>query len=162
MSPEPAVGSVRVGVISDTHGEIPVAALRALEGVDAIVHAGDCGTGYVLDILESIAPVTAVCGNCDLPGSLPCPHALRVELGGVVVVVAHRERDLAGSLEPAIAGARVAIIGHTHVGRIETRDGVLWVNPGSAVSPRLGSPASVAIVSIGADGDVSAEIVPLG
>jgi putative phosphoesterase len=151
----------RIGVISDTHGEVPDAALEAFEGVDAIVHAGDCGTGYALDLLQAIAPVTAVCGNCDLPGSLPYPHAANVELGGVRVVVAHRDRDLAGSLEPARAGARIAIVGHSHVAGAGEREGVLWVNPGSPAFPRKGSPASVAIVTVAADGSVSAEIVPL-
>jgi putative phosphoesterase len=152
----------RIGVVSDTHGEVPETVLEAFEGVDAIVHAGDCGTGHVLDLLEAIAPVTAVCGNCDLPGALPCPHVANVVLGGVRVVVAHRERDLAGSLDPATAGARVAIIGHSHVAAIGERDGVLWVNPGSAAFPREGQPPSVAIISVTAGGGVSAEIVPLG
>jgi putative phosphoesterase len=155
-------GAFRIGVISDTHGELPTAVLDAFAGVDAIVHAGDCGTGYVVDELEAIAPVTAVCGNCDLPGSLPYPHVANAVLGGVLFVVAHRDRDLAGSLDPVRAGARVAVVGHSHVAGVGERDGVLWVNPGSPVSPRLGTAASVAIVTVSADGDVSAEIVHVG
>ena len=150
-----------IGVVSDTHGEVPDSALEALQGVDAIVHAGDCGTGYVIEALEAIAPVTAVCGNCDLPGALPCPHVANVVLGGVRVVVAHRERDLAGSLDPATAGARVAITGHSHVAAIGERDGVMWVNPGSPAFPRNAQPPSVAIISVAADGEVSARVVPL-
>lgn len=162
MSAAPGVRPLRIGVISDTHGEVPDSVLEALAGVDAIVHAGDCGTGHVLDILGTVAPVTAVCGNCDVPGSLPCPFAVNVEFGGVRFVIAHRERDLAGSMDPVRAGARIAITGHSHVAAIGERDGVLWVNPGSPSFPRGGQPASVAIVTVAPDGSVSAEIVPLG
>jgi putative phosphoesterase len=150
-----------IGVVSDTHGELPSAVLDLFAGVDAIVHAGDSGTGYALDLLEAIAPVTAVCGNCDISGAASLPLAVNVELGGVRAVVAHRERDLAGSLDPTRAGARIAIVGHTHVGAIEERHGVLWVNPGSPVHPREGSPASVAIVTVEPGGRVSARLEPV-
>ena len=161
MSDEPTGLPFRIGVISDTHGGVPDAVLDVFAGVDAIVHAGDCGPGYEAEVLEAIAPVTAVCGNCDLPGALPCPHVANVVLGGVRVVVAHRERDLAGSLDPATAGARVAITGHSHVAAIGERDGVMWVNPGSPAFPRNAQPPSVAIISVAADGEVSAKVVPL-
>jgi hypothetical protein len=161
VSGESAARPFRIGVISDTHGELPDAVLEEFEGVDAIVHAGDCGTAYVLEALERIAPVTAVCGNCDLPGTLPCPHVVNVELGGVRIVVAHRERDLAGSLEPARAGARVAITRHSHIAAIGERDGVLWVNPGSPSFPRGGQPASVGFIVVEPDGSLRASVVPL-
>jgi putative phosphoesterase len=151
-----------IGVVSDTHGELPAAVLDLFAGVDAIVHAGDSGTGYALDLLAAIAPVTAVCGNCDVPGEASLPLAVNVVLGGVRAVVAHRERDLAGSLDPVRAGARLAIVGHTHIGAVEERDGVVWVNPGSPVHPRGGSPASVAIVTVTPDGQVKARLEPVG
>jgi putative phosphoesterase len=162
VSAAPAARPFTIGVVSDTHGELPDAVTAAFAGVDAIVHAGDSGAGYALDLLEAIAPVTAVCGNCDVPGAISLPLAVKVELSGVRTVVAHRERDLAGSLDPARAGARLAIVGHTHVGLIEERDGVLWVNPGSPVHPRGGSPASVAIVTVAPDGGLSARLEPVG
>jgi putative phosphoesterase len=151
----------RIGVIADTHGELPAAVEAAFAGVDAIVHAGDVGPGYALETLEAIAPVTAVCGNCDVsaPGALPI--AANVMLGGVRVVVAHRDRDLGGSLDPVQAGARVAVIGHSHLAGVGEREGVLWVNPGSPSFPRGNMPPSVAIVTIGADGSVGAEVVAL-
>ncbi|HEY5507000.1 MAG TPA: metallophosphoesterase family protein [Coriobacteriia bacterium] len=160
--PDPAAPPFRIGVISDTHGELPDAVERAFAGVDAIVHAGDIGSGYALDLLEAIAPVTAVAGNMDVGRAAELPLAANVSLGGVRVLVAHRQRDLAGSLDPVRAGARVAVVGHTHVPMVEERDGVLWVNPGSPVAPRAGSAPSVAIVTIRPDGAVSAEIVALG
>lgn len=162
MSAEPAARPFTIGVVSDTHGELPDAVVGLFAGVDAIVHAGDSGAGYALDLLETIAPVTAVCGNCDVPGAAPLPLAANVELGGVRTVVAHRERDLAGSLDPVRAGARLAIVGHTHVGAIGERNGVLWVNPGSPVHPRGGSPASVAIVTVAPDGGLSARLETVG
>lgn len=151
----------RIGVISDTHGELPDAVEGIFEGVDAIVHAGDVGSPYALDVLGAIAPVTAVCGNCDLGMGSTDPIAVNVMLGGVRVLVAHRERDLAGSLDPVRAGARIAITGHSHVAGVGERDGVLWVNPGSPSFPRGGLPASVAIITIGADGSIDAKVVPL-
>lgn len=161
MSDPATPAPFRIGVISDTHGELPDAVEQIFEGVDAIVHAGDVGPGFVLDLLGAIAPVTAVTGNMDLGPTALLPLALNVSLGGVHVIVAHRERDLAGSLDPVRAGARVAVFGHTHVPSIETRDGVVRVNPGSPTSPRAGSAPSVAIVTIGQGDAVSAEIVEL-
>ena len=161
MSEVAPCAAYRIGVISDTHGELPDAVEIAFEGVDAIVHAGDVGTGFVLDLLGAIAPTTAVSGNADYAEGPSMPLVANVRLGGVRVVVAHRERDLAGSLDPVRAGARIAIFGHTHVPSLEMRDGVLRVNPGSATQPREGSVGSVAIVTVAENGSVSGEIVPL-
>jgi uncharacterized protein len=157
----PASRAFRIGVIADTHGEVPAAVEQAFAGVDAIVHAGDAGSGYALESLEAIAPVTAVCGNCDVGNAALLPVAANVVLGGVRVVVAHRDRDLGGSLDPVRAGARVAIIGHSHVAGVGERDGVLWVNPGSPSFPRGGQPASVALITVAPDGAVDARVVAL-
>ena len=152
----------RIGVIADTHGDLPDGVEAAFDGVDAIVHAGDAGSGLALDVLGTIAPVIAVCGNCDVGVEAELPIAANVVLGGVRIVVAHRDRDLAGSLDPVRAGARVAIVGHSHVSGVGERDGVLWVNPGSPVLPRGGQPPSVAVLTVEADGSVDAHIVTLG
>jgi putative phosphoesterase len=151
----------RIGVVSDTHGEVPDPVLDAFAGVDAIVHAGDVGPGCALESLEAIAPVTAVRGNCDLEPVSVLPLAANVVLGGVRILVAHRDRDLAGSLDPVRVGARVAIVGHSHVVGSGERDGVLWVNPGSPSFPRGSEPATVAVITVQEDGSVSAEVVPL-
>lgn len=152
---------VRIGVISDTHGELPDFVEEAFAGVDAIIHAGDAGSGHVLDVLTAIAPTTAVCGNCDIGQAAMLPIAANIVLGGIRIVVAHRERDLAGSLDPVHAGARIAITGHSHVAAIGERDGVLWVNPGSPSFARGGKPPSVALITVGVGGSVEARIVPL-
>jgi putative phosphoesterase len=152
-----------VGVISDTHGGISPAALAALAGVDAIVHAGDVGEGGILELLREIAPVTVVRGNDD-HGTFGhgLPEVANVRLGGMRFLIAHKLEDLDGPTAPAAAGARIVVSGHTHVPKIEERGGILFVNPGSAFLPRGGNDATVAIVSIGADGSASARLVPLG
>jgi putative phosphoesterase len=81
-----------VGVISDTHGLIRPEALKALEGVSLIIHAGDVGKQSVLQRLENIAPVVAVRGNTDRDGWLKLPFT-ETEIGGVSLYVLH---DLAG------------------------------------------------------------------
>jgi len=153
----------RIGVIADTHGELPAAVEELFEGVDAIVHAGDVGGGLVLELLREIAPVTVVRGNCDggLEGLL-WPEVANMTLGGVRVLVAHQGSDLVDDLAPANVGARIVIRGHTHTGGVQERQGVVWVNPGSASFPRGDAPASVALISVGADGAVEARLVPLG
>lgn len=152
----------RIGVIADTHGELPPAVEELFEGVDAIVHAGDVGGGLVLDLLEAIAPVTVVRGNCDGGmEALRWPEVANVALGGVRVLVTHRGGDLVEDLAPARAGARVVIRGHTHAGSVQERHGVLWVNPGSPSFPRGGSRASVALISVGLGGEVEVHIAPL-
>jgi putative phosphoesterase len=152
----------RVGVISDTHGGVMPAALAAFEGVDAILHAGDVGDEWVLEVLGEIAPVTAVRGNDDR-GTLAheLPVLANVAVGGVRFLVTHRLGDLEGPTDPVNAGVRVVVSGHTHLPDIAERDGVLYVNPGSAFLPRGGNPPSVAIVRVFADGSADAEIVPL-
>lgn len=159
MSDAPAAKPFRIGVIADTHGDVPDGVEAIFAGVDAIVHAGDAGSGWALETLEAIAPVTAVCGNCDVGAAAELPIAANVVLGGVRVIVAHRDRDLAGSLDPVRAGARVAIVGHSHVSGVGERDGVLWVNPGSPSMPRGGQPPSVAIITVEPDGSVDAKVV---
>jgi uncharacterized protein len=162
MPGKAAARPFRIGVISDTHGELPAAVEELFEGVDAIVHAGDVGGGLVLESLAAIAPVTVVRGNCD--GGLEAllwPEVENIVLGGVRVLVAHRGGDLVEELAPARVGARIVIRGHTHAGDVQERQGVVWVNPGSASSPRGDAPASVALVDVDADGGVEARIVPL-
>lgn len=140
---------MRIGVISDTHGVLPAGVRIAFEGCDRIVHAGDVGSLDVLGALEAIAPVTAVAGNTDpwgIAGMLE--QVARLEEGGVSILVAHRLDD-AVRLHRA-SPADVLVYGHTHVPRVEDRDGVLFVNPGSAVRPRNGARPTVGLLEIAA------------
>ena len=151
----------RIGVISDTHGDLPDDALMALAGVDLILHAGDVGGRDVLETLAGIAPVHAVKGNNRDASEARLPLQVDVSAGGVRIVMAHQQADLVRSRAIERTGARVAVSGHTHAPEVEEFDGVLWVNPGSPSCPRRGNPRSVAVVTVAGDGAVAAEIVEL-
>jgi putative phosphoesterase len=139
--------SVRLGVISDTHGLLRPQALKALQGVDHIIHAGDIGGQEILAELGQIAPVTAVRGNMDLDGwSCHLGGTEVVEVGGVSVYVLHDLDQL--DLIPAAAGFDAVVFGHTHLPEIRREKGVLYLNPGSAGPVRGSKPVSLAIVEV--------------
>jgi uncharacterized protein len=148
-----------VGVISDTHGLLRPQALAALEGVQRIVHAGDVGDPHILSQLRSIAPTTAVRGNVDTGAwAAALPMTDVVEVGGVHLYVLH---DLAAlDLDPKAAGFAAVISGHTHRPAAQVRNGVLYLNPGSAGPRRFKLPIAVARLEIVGD-RVSHEIVEL-
>jgi putative phosphoesterase len=132
-----------VGVISDTHGLLRPQALRRLRGSDLIVHCGDVGAPQVLDALKSIAPVHAVRGNNDHgPWASKLPRDQVVEVGSQLLYVIHDIAEL--DLEPAAAGISAVLSGHSHRPRIERREGVLFLNPGSAGPRRFSLPIAVA------------------
>ena len=140
---------MRVGVISDTHGLLRPEAMAVLRkaAVEHIFHAGDIGDMAILKVFESIAPVTAIRGNTDLSG--PCsalPPTDLVELGGKFIYLVHSVHDL--DLDPVVAGISVVISGHSHRSSIETRDGVLYFNPGSAGPRRFSLPISVGLLTL--------------
>ena len=120
-----------IGLISDTHGLLREEALRALRGSELIVHAGDVGRPEILEALRAIAPVIAVRGNVD--AELWCealPLSELVEANGVKLYVLHNLNDL--DLNPRMAGFDIVISGHTHRPVEFEKDGVLYINPGSA------------------------------
>jgi putative phosphoesterase len=150
---------VILGVISDTHGLLRPQAIRALQGVDRIIHAGDVGGPEVLSELAAVAPVVAVRGNNDSgPWADALPHTQAVDASGLLVYVIHDVGEL--DLDPAAAGIRVVIAGHSHRPGQQERDGVLWFNPGSAGPRRFKLPITLGRLIIEA-GVVRAEIVPL-
>jgi putative phosphoesterase len=148
-----------VGVISDTHGLMRPQALAALAGVDHIIHAGDIGGIEVLAALRTLAPVTAVRGNNDRQ---PWADAIReretLTVGGISIHVLHDVKEL--DLDPVTSGVRAVIAGHSHRPRIERREGVLFLNPGSAGPRRFTLPVSVARLRVD-DGRLEPEIVEL-
>jgi putative phosphoesterase len=133
----------RIGVISDTHGLLRPEALAFLAGSDHIVHAGDVGDPTILDALATIAPVTAIRGNVDTDAwARPLPETTRVAIAGVTIYVLH---DLGAlDLQPHAHGIRVVVYGHSHTPSVTERDGVLYLNPGSAGPRRFRLPVSAA------------------
>src|SRR5690606_8426515 len=132
----------RIGLISDTHGLLRPEAVAFLRGSDFLIHAGDIGNAAVLEQLRELAPVTAVRGNNDKGAWADTLAETEVlEVNGVAVFVLHDVADL--DLDPAAAGFRVVVFGHSHRPSSETRDGVLYVNPGSAGPRRFKLPISV-------------------
>ena len=132
-----------VGLISDTHGLLRPEALRALEGSDLIIHAGDVGKPEILDDLRALAPVVAVRGNVDRgewASALPLTAA--AEAGPAVIYVLHDVQQL--DLDPAAAGFHVVVSGHSHKPSRTERGGVLYINPGSAGPRRFKLPLTVA------------------
>lgn len=153
---------MRVGLISDTHGLVREEALAALAKSDVILHAGDIGGPHVLDALSAIAEVHAIRGNVDEPDELAekkpkkldprwaqaLPVTRTLELAGHRVHLVHAIADL--SIDPVAEGIDVVVSGHSHVPSVDRRDGVLYVNPGSAGPRRFRLPVCVARLTLGA------------
>jgi putative phosphoesterase len=148
---------MKVGVISDTQGLLRPEAVELLRGSEYIVHAGDIGAPEIVGELEKIAPGTAIRGNVDTQAwARKFAETEVVELGGAFLYVIHDANAL--DLNPKAAGFAVVISGHSHKPKQETKDGVLYFNPGSAGPRRFKLPISVGRLVI-ADGKVSAEIL---
>ena len=151
--------SILIGVISDTHGLLRPEAMEVLRGSDHIIHAGDVGSPEILEKLSTIAPVIAVRGNIDQGAwSRRFPETQVLELSGVSIYVLHDLAQL--DLKPKAAGFSVVVSGHSHVPKQETRDGVLYFNPGSAGPRRFKLPVSLGRLVLEA-GSVSGELVQL-
>ncbi len=150
---------MKLGVISDTHGLLRPEAVTALRGCARIIHAGDVGRPAVLAELERIAPVEAVRGNVDHGAwAEALPHDRVVEAGGLQLYVLHDLEQL--DLDPAAAGFRVVITGHSHRPAAERRNGVLYLNPGSAGPRRFRLPVSLARLQLH-NGEVREELIEL-
>ena len=148
-----------IGVVSDTHGLLRPEALEALRGSDLIIHAGDIGQVEVIESLLSIAPVIAIRGNNDKDKwARKFSETAVVEFGKVRMYVIHNIKEL--EIDPAIAGFRVVISGHSHRPSIVERDRVLFLNPGSAGPRRFKLPIAVAYLRVRGE-SVSSRIVEL-
>ncbi len=151
---------MKLGIVSDTHGLLRPEIWPALKGVDRILHLGDVGKASILKALEEIAPVTAVRGNVDREGAcgkLPETEVVLVE--GRYIYMLHDVKTL--HLDPAAGKFAAVLSGHTHVPNYFTKKGVLYFNPGSCGPRRFELPVTVGLLTVGADGELKAEIVPL-
>ncbi|RRV71417.1 metallophosphoesterase [Stutzerimonas stutzeri] len=150
---------MRIGLISDTHGLLRPEAEAALQGCDQIIHAGDIGKPQVLDGLRAIAPLEAIRGNIDTADwAQVLPERLDLRIEGLTLHVLHDLKQL--DIDPLAAGVDVVIAGHSHKPKVERRDGVLYVNPGSAGPRRFSLPISLALLELN-DGQAQVELISL-
>lgn len=153
------MGTIRVGLISDTHNLLRPEARRALQGVDRIIHAGDICDARVLQELAAIAPVTAVRGNNDRgPWAEVLEEKAQLDIGGVRVYIVHDLHDL--DVTPERAGIKVVVTGHSHRPLMKMENGVLYINPGSAGPRRFKLPISIGFLEI-TDGKPKARLQTL-
>jgi hypothetical protein len=151
--------SIVIGIISDTHGLLRPEAIKALQGSSLIIHAGDIGKESIIPELESIAPVYAVRGNVDhSPWAFRYPLTQVVETHGIFIYVHHGHLEL--DLDLQAAGFHILISGHTHEPLVEHKNGILYVNPGSAGPKRFHLPVSLASLNI-QHGNFNAKIISL-
>jgi putative phosphoesterase len=137
----------RVGLISDTHGLLRQEAVEALRGSELIIHAGDVGKPEILDILRTLAPVVAVRGNVDTADwAQVLPETAVAQAGGAMIYVLHDLNAL--DLNPRAAGFHIVVNGHTHKPVKYEREGVLYINPGSAGPRRFQLPVTVARLNL--------------
>ena len=149
----------KVGIISDTHGLLRPEAAEALQGSEFIIHAGDIGKGEIIESLSEVAPVTAVYGNIDKGETRSLyPSDAVLQVRGCYIYVLHIIDEL--NIDPDAAGFQVVVYGHSHKPAIERKNGVLYVNPGSAGPRRFSLPVTVARLTVSDDG-VDAEILEL-
>lgn len=158
-----------IGIISDTHGSLPPSILTTFEDCAHIIHAGDVGASSVIERLRSIAPITAVRGNCDsLALGLDLKWFATVVLDGVRFFVTHTPLDAQVSLHghgfiaPQQPLPHVCVHGHTHITRNERQGAVLVLCPGSPVSPRAGNDPTVMLVKIEDSGVAEVQVVKVG
>ncbi|MBK3759867.1 metallophosphoesterase family protein [Stutzerimonas frequens] len=150
---------MRIGLISDTHGLLRPEAVAALQGCAQIIHAGDIGKPQVLDGLRAIAPLEAIRGNIDTADwAQVLPERLDLRIGGLTLHVLHDLKQL--DIDPLAAGVDVVIAGHSHKPKVERRDGVLYVNPGSAGPRRFSLPISLALLELN-DDQAQVELISL-
>ena len=149
-----------IGLISDTHipsmgKEPPPHVIRAFEGVDLILHAGDIYIRSCIEWLERIAPVQATIswtsGTAEAAPRASAPVVVEVD-GYSIGLVHHLEMTpLGDDVYPGMIASKfpagesipeelqkgfdkpvdIVVFGYTHEAMVETHQGVLFVNPGS-------------------------------
>lgn len=157
---------IRIGVLSDTHRSsrnpraLPAVMLKAFEGCDLILHAGDVNAPWVLRELERIAPVRAVVGNNEeLPLRNDLPLELFFQAGDLLIGLMHGHHPSLTAREHTFQRMHgvvdLAIYGHSHVPEYIERDGLLMLNPGSPTQKRYQPQHTFAMVSVNSGLDVA-------
>ena len=135
---------MRIGILSDTHGLLRDEVMKALEGVDHIIHAGDIDSKEVIDSLESIAPVTVVRGNADKDWAEHIPVTVSIDLSGKRFYVIHNK----AKTDRDLSGYDVIVYGHSHKYSCLEKSGQIWFNPGCCGKRKPGQEISLAIAEI--------------
>ena len=139
--------SVRIGIVSDTHGQVRRELFSIFSGVEYILHAGDIGSPEIINCLEKIAPVCAVLGNTDSSIMFSgITETAIFETNSSRIMIIHDCKRL--DLDPTAADVNGIVCGHTHIPSIKYKKKVLYLNPGSAGPRRFDLPVSVAIIDI--------------
>ena len=139
----------QIGLISDTHGLLRPEAVEALRGSELILHAGDVGKPEILDELRKLAPVVAIRGNVDTaPWTSKLQETELVETQAATFYLIHNVNEL--DLNPAAAGIHIVLFGHSHQPAQYEKNGVLYINPGSAGPRRFNLPISLARLNLAA------------
>lgn len=159
-----------IGLISDTHipdraRELPKNVISAFQNVDLILHAGDLTSMEVIDELEKIAPTIAIQGNMDRAAGIILPNAKVIEAEGIKIGIAHGEVYPRADTQQLLYLAKqldtdILVTGHSHQPKIEQIDGILLLNPGSPIVPRLAD-RTVMLLEIN-NKDVDVEVVKIG
>jgi putative phosphoesterase len=138
---------VRIGIISDTHGHLREEIIQAFKGCQLIFHAGDIGAKNILDTLNHMAPIIAVKGNNDKADwANHLPSEIWHQVNGKSIYMIH---DLKACKEVFDGGkADIVISGHSHIYKEETRDNILYLNPGGAGPKRFGRQATAMVLEL--------------
>ena len=136
--------TMRIGILSDTHGLLRDEVKTALEGVDHIIHAGDIDRPEVIEVLRSIAPVIVVRGNADKDWAEHIPTTGSVDLSGKRFFIIHNK----GKIDCDLSGYDVIVFGHSHKYSCIEKDGQTWINPGCCGKRKPGQEISLAIAEI--------------
>lgn len=145
-APVPPI-ALQIGIISDTHGLLRPQAEKCLAGVDHIIHGGDIGSPDIIPFLHRIAPVTAIRGNVDIGGwTKEFPETITLRFADRSIFVLHDLEAL--DFDPVPLGIDVVASGHSHMPKIETINGVLCTNPGSAGRRRFKLPITLATIEL--------------
>lgn len=145
---------VKIFVLADTHDKLPPNIEPLAAGADEIWHLGDVCEPAILQAIETFGPpVKVVRGNCD--SNADWPLTLELKRNGVRFRLVHIPPDQVPS------GVDVVLHGHTHVSRDERLAAVRFLNPGCVTRPNRGSPPSVALLEIAADGKMTWRLTAL-
>ncbi|OPZ68398.1 MAG: phosphodiesterase [bacterium ADurb.Bin478] len=150
----------RIGVLSDTHRRLPEAVFSLFADVQHIIHAGDIGDWDIVLSLQTLAPVTAVYGNCDdYRVRRHCPLQQTLRVNGLTVQVTHISQEAPEEAPESLQ--KIQIYGHSHVASIQHFGSTLFINPGSISRPRQDQRPSVALLQVDGEQPPRAEILSL-